>query len=190
MRQVVRVSTVVVLILVVVGGIAASAAGLLSGDQSGSFGVGATFGRLRDFLDLTSEQQQELLKTRQEHMAQTLELQFQLQRKILELREFWNADELDEEAIAQRAGEIAVLRVRLRREREAEADHERRLLTSEQLEKRDELTAVRSRIATGFRAPIRSVLSERVPGDGLRGRQGIDRNSRTGICRRGHFRAR
>lgn len=191
-RRVVKISLVVALSLVVVGSVVASAAGYLGWGQSGSAGQGGTLGRVPGYLGLTNEQQQELLKIRQEHAAQALELQFELRMRMLELRQLWEADELDEEAITQRAGEVAALGVRLRAVQQALADKEKQLLTPEQMERLEKLTAgrpdapeigkrvgervrafIRSRIGRGGTG-LRAVPNLRGPGRALRSRLRFD----------------
>jgi len=143
MKRVARVGVLVALSVLVVGSVVASAAGFLGRGCVGSdgLGIGGWLGRLSDHLDLTSDQQQELLKIRQEHAVQTLELRFELQQKMLELQQLWNADELDEEAISQKAGEIAALRVRLKEAQQILAEKEKQVLTPEQQKKLEKLTA-------------------------------------------------
>jgi Spy/CpxP family protein refolding chaperone len=106
----------------------------------GSDGLGRGFSGLVDRLDLTVEQQHELLMIRREYAPQILDLRLELQQKMLELQQLWNADELDEEAIAQKAGEVAALRVRLTKAEEALAEKEKQVLTPQQLEKLEQPT--------------------------------------------------
>jgi Spy/CpxP family protein refolding chaperone len=139
-RRITRLSVILALLLLVVGSAVASAVGVFGRGQMGSDGLGRGFSGLVDRLDLTVEQQHELLMIRREYAPQILDLRLELQQKMLELQQLWNADELDEEAIAQKAGEVAALRVRLTKAEEALAEKEKQVLTPQQLEKLEQPT--------------------------------------------------
>lgn len=153
-RRVTRVSVLLALSLLITGGALVSAAGFVDRGQIGSSGLGV-FRRGIDRLDLAIEQQQELLRIRREHAPQILDLKLEFQQKMLELRQLWNADELDEETIAQKAGEVAALRVRLRKAEQAFAEEERQVLTPEQLEKLEQST----------KQPMRRLIRRFGPGE-------------------------
>jgi len=204
-RQITRVSVILALSLLVVGSVVASAAGFMGRGQVGSGGLGTVLSGRVDGLDLTVEQQQEILKIRREHSPQILDLQLELQQKMLELQQLWNAEELDEEAIAQKAGEVAALRVRLRKAQEALAEKTRQVLTPEQLEKPEEPTGrpirrflvrehlpqrmkrdrvlerpgtIRREVERGIRIPDMSDLQDLV--DRIRDRLGINSDDQIG----------
>ena len=160
MRRITRLSVILALSLLVVGSAVASAVGVVGRGQMDFDGLGRGFSGLADRLDLTVEQQLELLKIRKEYATQVLDLRLELQQKMLELRQLWNADELDEEAIAQKAGEVAALRVRLTKAEEALAEKEKQVLTPEQLEKFEQPTKRPTR-----RSDSGGSAAERILGD-------------------------
>ena len=117
-------------------------------------GFDGTLERLARYLGLSAEQQQKLLQLQQDFIAKTQDLRFALQQKMLELRQLWSQDKLDEAAISQKSGEVAELRVRLLEERKAYLDKVKQILTPEQQKKLDKLNSGIQEIRRGFQKGV------------------------------------
>ncbi|NPV79512.1 MAG: Spy/CpxP family protein refolding chaperone [Firmicutes bacterium] len=117
-------------------------------------GFNGTLERFARYLGLSAEQQQKLLQLQQDFIAKTQDLRFALQQKMLELRQLWSQDKLDEAAISQKSGEVAGLRARLLEERKAQLDKVKQILTPEQQKKLDKLNSGTQEIRRGFRKGV------------------------------------
>ncbi|HHV63214.1 MAG TPA: periplasmic heavy metal sensor [Firmicutes bacterium] len=104
-------------------------------------GLGLGLGRLAGYLGLTADQQQQLLKLRQDFIARTQDLRFQIQQKMLELRQLWSQTPPNEQKISAKTAEVTSLRVRLANEAKALSDAMKNVLTPEQQKKLDEARA-------------------------------------------------
>lgn len=91
-------------------------------------------------LELTPEQEEQILTIRQEFERDSLELRQKLRRAKLELEELWAAKSPDEAAMNRKLAEITPLKIELRK-MALEAERKiRSVLTREQLEKLDSHT--------------------------------------------------
>ena len=86
-------------------------------------------------LGLTPEQQTQLLNIRQKYQAETQSLRFEFQKKNQELKQLWNADQLDQNAINAKKAEITALRIQMSAKFQSMRDEIKTILTEEQLQK-------------------------------------------------------
>lgn len=84
-------------------------------------------------LNLTIDQQQKILKIRQEFQKETMDLRFSIQNKRLELKNLWNTKPLNQAAIETKTKEIAGLRVQIANKAQVMMDKIKAVLTPEQL---------------------------------------------------------
>lgn len=105
-------------------------------------------------LNLSMEQEQKILKIRQDFQKDTQTLRFEMQKLQLELRQLWSAQTLNRDKIEAKTKEITGLRVQLVTKARAMQEKIKTVLTAEQLKKLQEY---------GF---------DRNPGANWRGRRG------------------
>ncbi|NLY76106.1 MAG: periplasmic heavy metal sensor [Firmicutes bacterium] len=86
-------------------------------------------------LNLTYEQQQQLLAIKQEFQKDTQSLRFDLEKKKMELRRLWTATPPDQNAINAKNSEITSLEVRMVEKIRALQGKIKAILTEEQLQK-------------------------------------------------------
>lgn len=89
----------------------------------------------RSGLDLTPEQEEQILILSQEFYQKSLPLRQRLQRLRLELRRLWAEEKPDEAAINAKLTEMTPLRIELRAMAMETREKIRKVLTPEQLEK-------------------------------------------------------
>jgi Spy/CpxP family protein refolding chaperone len=91
-------------------------------------------------LKLTPEQQRKLLAIRQQFQKDTQDLRFEVQQKMLDLRELWSAKPLNQAALESKAKEVTALRVQLATKSQTMQDKMKAVLTPEQLKLFNERT--------------------------------------------------
>ncbi|HYH03781.1 MAG TPA: periplasmic heavy metal sensor, partial [Bacillota bacterium] len=117
--------------------------------------------RMRN-LDLTAEQQKQILAIRQEFQKDTQELRFEHQKLQLELRQLWDAKPLNQKEIEKKTQAAAALEVQLTAKNQAMSERINKVLTAEQLKKID----------TRKTGPGRQLQKRTFKGKGQRGRLG------------------
>jgi len=177
MKRLIGIGLALVLIAGTVG-IAAAAGGPGYGGRGGfGAGIGGQLGagisagicRMASYLGLSDEQQQKLLQLRQDFINRTQALRFELQRKMLELRQLWAKQPLDQQAIANKTAEVTSLKVKLAEEAQSQAAAVRNVLTPEQQKKLDEAQANAQQYGPEFRGRGGRGVGRGMMGGGMRG---------------------
>lgn len=86
-------------------------------------------------LNLTPEQEQKILRIRQDFQKETQPLRFEMQRKQLELRHLWSAKTLDQNKIEIKEKEVTGLKVQIVNKARAMREKVENTLTAEQRSK-------------------------------------------------------
>jgi Spy/CpxP family protein refolding chaperone len=128
--------TLIAALLISLVSFAAFAKGNMQGPGSGN---GPGFGRGQQgfvhdaALKLTEDQEQKVLKIRQDFQKDTIDLRFAMQSKRIELRNLWNANPLNQAAIEAKTKEMVGLRVQMANKGKAMLEKIKAVLTPEQL---------------------------------------------------------
>ena len=96
-------------------------------------------------LDLSADQQKQMLEIRQAFERDTLSLRTEMQKANQELRKLWTAKPLNQNAIVAKNGEVTTLQVQMGTKAKEMQAKIKAVLTVEQLKKLDEQKALRGK---------------------------------------------